>query len=213
MERTISVRGRGRLALRPDTAEVAFLVASRDKNYARAMAEQERLGSALNGALRSLGFEEEDIKTASFSVNAMHDSVCVDGEYRSVFVGYCAEHRMLLRFPLDTEKLGEVLSAISGCIAEPELNVSFTVSDPEAASTELLSLAAKDARAKAEALASAFGCGLGALVRIDHGGDAPLLYSPTNYDCRMMSAKAEAASFNPMDIDAGSSALFVWELA
>ena len=200
----ITVTGRGRLSLRPD-----LTVVSLDRDYDRSMASSEEKLASLKSGLEGAGFVERDLKTEDFSVNTEYEGVHdpKTGGYRQEFRGYRCTHRLKLEFAFDTHLLSRVLTVIAHSVAEPELDVRFTVKDKGAAA---------DAKAKAEILADASGAALGALVSIDYSrGELPM-YSQTRYavaDAALMkSTAARGVSIEPTDIDLEDSAVFVYEL-
>ena len=137
-----------------------------------------------------------------------------EGEYRQVFTGFVCSYRFRLAFPFDREVLSRTVTALLSSEAAPELNVSFTVSDPEKKKEELLAETAKNAKKKADILAAASGCSLGSLLSVSYGVEEPVLCSPTSL--RMAKAANDSALFSssltPEEIELSDSASFVWEL-
>ncbi len=72
--------------------------------------------------------------------------------------------------------------------------VSFAVDDPAAARAPLRELAVADARAKAEVLATAAGCTLGAIVTLVEGGGGGVAPMPRGPVRAMAAAPVEAGS-------------------
>ena len=103
---------------------------------------------------------------------------------------------------------------VSGCTAEPELNIRFTVADPAALSDELLRSAAVGARQKAEVLAAASGAHLGELVRVYYTWEDRDFAAPTVMTAAGVRPRAKAAvmDFTPEDIDLTDQVTFTWEL-
>lgn len=137
-----------------------------------------------------------------------------NGNYKQIFVGY---RGLKLELDFDSQRLSKLLGAIAVCIADPELNVQFTVKDKEAVDAALLQSACANAKAKAEILTKASGVTLGELVSIDYNWGELHLYSPTRYemeaDCLMkISAAPTAMDIEPDDIDVSDSITFVWEI-
>ena len=217
MEKTITVRGTGRISVKPDLIRVSLTLRIKDKDYAEAMTRSAKLQDALRTALEKAGFERDALKTGSFNVLTEYESVRdQNGSFRQVFSGYVCEHQMNIEFPFDTELLSRVLTSIAFCVADPELNVSFTVKDRDAISDALLASAAKNARRRAELLAEASGVKLGELLSIDYNWSEVSFISPTS--CRMNKRSAVFAEesvdmdINPQEIDLSDSATFVWEI-
>lgn len=140
-----------------------------------------------------------------------------NGNYKQIFVGYRVTHGLKLEFDFDSQRLSKVLGAMAVCIAEPELNVQFTVKDKEVVDAALLQSACVNAKAKAEILTKASGVTLGELVSIDYNWGELHLFSQTQYDMedacmRMASAAPTSIEIEPDDIDVSDSVTFVWEI-
>lgn len=220
MERTITVRGTGKLSVKPDLITVTLTLTSKSKDYQEALAGADKQLLALRQAVMEAGFEEDALKTSSFDVRTEYNSVRdKDGMYREVFAGYVCEHGMKLDFAFDTQKLAEVLKAVSRSVAEPQLFIHFSVKDKDAVSDKLLASAAKNARTRARLLAEASGAELGELVSITYDWRDLNFVSPTVYGRNMMrsacmdEAESGMGSVTPQDIDLSDSAVFVWELS
>lgn len=217
MERTITVRGTGKLSLAPDTIEVSLVLNSQHREYSSAMQLASKRIGALEEALFSIGFEKDDLKTGFFNVRTDYEGYNDEhGNYRQRFVGYVCEQHMTLRFPFDTERLTAVLAAMSACDSEPNLNIGFTVRDKDAAIDSLLKSAAKDAQRRAKVLAKAAEAKLGTIVSIDHGVQNPVFYSPTRVNAAAKMCRGEEACFDmavtPENIELTENVSFVWSL-
>ena len=216
MTRTITVKGTGSVSLTPDLTEITMTLRTLDKDYDRAVERSAALLDGLREALRGLGFEKGELKTQSFNVSTQYESQRdAQGNYRSVFMGYACIHELALEFDFDTQRLSAAIRAIARCIAEPELNIRFSVRDREGASDALLQSAAKNARHRAEVLASASGAALGQLVSVDYSWGELDVYSRTNYamDAKCMAMPSDTAmDFTPDRIRLEDSVTFVWEL-
>lgn len=217
MDRTITVKGVGSVSARPDYIVLSLSVTARAQDYDRSIAEADGRVAMLAAAVEGAGFAPGALKTLSFRVSTVYDSVQdEDGSYRSRFSGYDCAYRLKLAFDLDGARLAAVLGAVAGSGARCELNISFTVKEPAKVSQALLASAAANAREKAEVLCRASGVRLGELLTIDYNWSQPDVISQTRYeleDCAMpMLAKCAAPNIEPDDIDLHDSARFVWAL-
>ena len=96
MLRTITVKGVGRVSMRPDLVVLSMKVTAKHMEYDQAMALTAQQLSQIKECIVSLGFEQETVKTTNFDVSADYDS-CEDrhGNYQRVFKGcllYTSEH-------------------------------------------------------------------------------------------------------------------------
>lgn len=214
MKKTITVKGTGKLSAAPDTIEVSIELSSLDRNYEKAMAKEAEALEKLTAAVCGCGFRAEDLKTSQFYVNTEYDGrPDKNGVYRRFFKGYSCRHSLKLKFALDTERLSNILTAISGCLAEPQLSISFLADNKDSLRDLLLESAAKDAKHKAGILAKASGVKLGDLISIDYNWGELNNYSRTEYAMdRKCLANGARTAFVPEDIELSDSAAFVWEI-
>ncbi len=211
----ITVRGRSSISVKPDLIHLDLDMQSRDTDCGAAMEMAEASLWELRLVLESCGFEKGELKTSGFDVRTEYETVPDEnGNYHNVFKGYCCAHTMNVEFPLDTQRLAEVLGRISATGAAPQLSVRFTVKDTEAAREELIRQSAADARRKAELLCEASGASLGKLVRISYDRSDMNMISEARYamDTDCLRASAKAVSLDPDDIKLTDSAEFEWEI-
>ncbi len=217
MSRTIAVKGVGSLRVKPDYVVVGLELETKDEVYERAMSlSSEQIGE-LTEALKEVGFAKEDLKTTSFHVRAEYRSEQNEkGNYVQVFDGYVCHSGLRLAFDLDLRKLGETISAIGSCKGKPEMNISFTVKEPEAVNSRLLQAAADNARGKAELLCAASGVRLGELQRIEYNWSETPAFSRTAVSADRiampMMKNAFRAEMTPEEIELSDSAAFIWEI-
>ena len=214
MEKTITVKGTGRISVQPDLTIVSLTLKSLNKDYEKAMQNASEKLSALQNALNDIGFAKEDLKTANFSVDTERKSIRNKfGDYEYVFNGYSCVQVLKLEFDFDTKMLSKVLSAIATCISEPQLNVKFSVKDKTAVNDALLESAAMNAKKKAEILTKASGVTLGELIRIDYNWSEIDIYSGTGYEMESdFLGKPMEVDITPENIEVGDSATFVWAI-
>ena len=134
------------------------------------------------------------------------------------FDGYVCTHRLKVEFDFAPDLLGKALSTISASLADPQLDVAFTVKDKDAVNEELLSNAAKNAKKKAEVLCSASGAALGKLITIDYNWSDINIFSKVDLrmedTCEMAlpTAILPPIDIQPNDINVSDTATFVWEI-
>lgn len=218
MKRTITVKGIGRLSLKPDLTVVSLKLKTVRAVYDEAMDEAAKRLEQLRSAITEIGFAKDDLKTTDFDVGAEYESERDEnGNYKRIFVGYRVTHGLKLEFDFDSRQLSRVLAAIAACIAEPELNVRFTVKDREAVNAALLENACANAREQAQLLADASGVKLHKLLSVSYNWGELQLYSPTDYEvdelCMMKAGSAPAAmDIEPDEINVRDSVTFVWRI-
>lgn len=143
------------------------------------------------------------------------------GEY--IRNGFKCSNRLKLAFDFNSEKLTKTVEAISECVAEPKVNISFSVKDEEAVKDELLKTAGANAKRRAQILCESAGGKLGDLITVNYNWNEISILSPTHFDsinetASLLDEFTAAApsmapkSFEPDDIDLSDSAVFVWAI-
>lgn len=214
MDRTITVRGTGKVSLRPDQVEITLTLTAENMSYDAAMDAAAAQLENLRGALMAIGYDKDALRTANFDVSTRYDYRHDDkGNNTRVFLGYACTQNLRLTLAFDAARLSETLAAIASCTADPELNIRFTVADPSAVSDALLRSAADSARQKAEVLAAASGVKLGKLLKVWYSWGDRDFTSPTALAVGngLMRAKA-SMDFTPENIDLADQATFTWEI-
>lgn len=220
MERTMVVKGTGRIRQKPDQTVVEMTLKTVDKEYDKAMKREAEAYNSLCGALKNIGFAAEDVKTTEFDIDADYDSYQEreSGKYINKFIGYVCRQELELRFDFDTALLSKVLDVIEkNNVGDPDFSIRFAVKDKEAAADALLEDAAANALRKAKVLAKAAGVSLGQLLNVDYNWGEVNFYSHTRYrmEEECLNAPTERSgglNFTPDDVSMSDSATFVWEI-
>ena len=181
--REMRVTGRGRISVKPDRIRLMLTLSDVKKDYDKALKEASAKSAELQKAFCGCGFSKEDLKTVNFSVDAEYTGYSdKDGNWKQRFVGYRFNQMLKIEFPLDNDKLGQILYALAKSGVKSEFRIQYTVSNPEACRNELLGKAVSDAKEKAAVLAEASGVKLGAIQTIDYSFGTMEIYSePVNF--------------------------------
>lgn len=219
MERAITIKGVGRATIKPDYVILSLTVEGKEKKYANAVESAAKKINKLNEALEQAGFEAGCAKTVNYNVRANYNFVKDrKNQMQRQFDGYVCVHRLKIEFDYNTELLGKGLSTISASLADPQLDVSFTVKDKDAVNEELLSNAAKNVRKKAEVLCTASGATLGKLITIDYNWSDINIFSKADLrmentcELAMPTAVLPSIDIQPNDINVSDTATFIWEI-
>ena len=215
--RTIRVTGKGRIKVRPDITRITLSLEETWPEYDETLRKSAEDTEILKDLLEKHGFERSDLRTLHFHVDTEYESYKEKGTYKQRFVGYRFRHRMKFEFESDNERLGRVLYAIAHCPVDPEFQISYTVSDPEAAKNELLGKAVTDAREKASVLTQAAGVALKDIQSIDYSwGEIDFEVRPMLLEDTSGSMMAPTGSYKmdiePDDIEISDTVTVVWEI-
>lgn len=215
--KTITVKGVGQVSAKPDLIVIKMRLEACSLQYAETAKLAAEKTDCLSNALAAIGFKTDELKTTDFDVSTKYESKREkNGDYKSVFAGYVCRHALKLEFDFNSDRLGEVLTAISACEVSPELSIEFTVKNPASVSEKLLKSAAENAKAKAEILCLAAGVKLGEIITINYTWGEIDVISHTDYRIEPRLMKAESCigsvGVTPDDIDVTDSAEFTWAI-
>ena len=172
---TIEVAGMGETTVTPDRALIHVGVQTRGRTAALAGAENARLATAVLEAVRRVGIAREQIGTMNYNVNPSY-RYYPDGR-KPELTGYDATNTVRVEVR-SLELVGKVIDAALGAGASNISGMSFYASQMDATRRAALGVATADARASAEAMATAAGGSLGPLISVTsqmNDGPRPIL--------------------------------------
>lgn len=216
MERTIRVTGKGKLSVRPDTTRLILIMEGIQGTYDMALEQSANMTEELKNLFVGLDFQKDDLKTLSFHVSAEYESYQDrDKSWKKRFEGYKFFHRMKVEFPADNKRLGQILYALGHAATCPEIQIEYTVAEPEKCKNELLADAVADSVRKANVLTKAAGVTLGDIVNIDYSwAELEFISRPMMLEecCMKRCEDSYDIDINPDDIDVTDSVTVVWKL-
>lgn len=199
MERTIRVKGKGKISVKPDTIKIAITAESSYWNYDETIEQSARCTRILRDAMQNAGLDPKNLKTTYFSIDSEYESYRdKNDDYKEKFVGYEYHHLTYIQFDNDNKILGKVLYELAHCDVEVNFDIKYTVKDKEKVKNDLLEKAVEDATTKANVLAKASGVKLKEILNIDYSWGEIDIYSSPMDDWMV----CEAASTYDIDIEA-----------
>lgn len=188
-ERTISVTGTGRVAVRPDLVDLRMGVTITEPTVEAARAASAATLTAIIARLRALDIADRDLQTSIVSVSPAYDYSSNTNPPR--LTGYTLTNLVSVTIR-DIDRVGEAIDAALGAGATSVDQLSFRVEDQSAAEAQALEAAMADSRAKAETLASAAGVSIAGIAAISESGVA--IPYPTPYAEKAMMAARDAST-------------------
>ena len=215
MDRTLKVKGKGKLQVTPDQISIYLDLKGCKRSYEDALILSSSKTDALKDSLQSLGFKPTDLKTVHFYIDTKYiDKREADGNYKRIFVGYEFMHHMKLSFPKDNTMLTNVLNCIMTGEEKPEIRIEYTVKNIEDCQNELLRNAIRDSKQKANVLAEAAGVTLKEIVNIEYSWqDLEAMLEPIAYNSTIESASVGASfDFEPEDLTLEETVAVIWNI-
>lgn len=209
-QKTIRVMGTGFVKIAPDTTKLTFSIDSKHDSYEKAYNEASIGNKGLRDALEKLNIPKDSLKTSDFSIEKHREWISKEVRW---LTEYHLNQQLSIELPLDGILTSKVMSALGTAWPELEVNISFIRKDSHDAKLQILESAVKDAREKAEVIATTLGHKLGGIVSVD--------YSKRNIEidvhddgqlCDEHCIGASPIDYTPEDIEAGDTVETVWYL-
>lgn len=167
---TITFSGTGEVYAKPDLAITTFSVVTEAKTVTEAMKENNEKMSAITKFVKDSGVEDKDLKTTYFYISpryeynkecALSSSYCpYDGT--RVLVGYEITQSLQVKIR-DLTKIGGIVQGATDAGANQGGDLQFTIDNEDELKNQARNAAIKEAKTKAQDLASQLGV---KLVRI-----------------------------------------------
>lgn len=162
----IRTQGEAVLTVEPDLAEIQIGVETDDPSAQTAVEKNALQAEAVLKALRELLGRDADIKTIGFSITPVY-SMPRDG--KRTITRYSARNTLFVRTDR-IKRVGEIIDRANKAGANTMGGLQFTIKDDAAVQLKALELASRDARAKADAIASALGVKIRRILRVEQTG-------------------------------------------
>ena len=205
----VTAAGTGRVATDPDRAVVRLGMTAEAPEASAAQSQVNETMQAILDAVKALGVPERSIRTEQLTLSPVYDMRPIQNPQprnEPRIVGYSASNVVSVELD-DISRIGDVIDAGIESGANQLQGVSFHTRDDAAARSEALGLAVRDARAQAEAMATALGMQIGGLREIV-AADA-VVQPPQPYAAARFALEA-ATPIQPgqVEISAGVTATF-----
>ena len=169
MTRTIKVTGKSTVHASPDYTRITLTISDTLQEYDLCLAKSVKDMNTVVECIKQFGFERKDLKTSNFEINRKTESYYdKNNVWKHRFIGYEYIENLNLVFKNDNERLGQILYALSHLSILPEINISYFCTDVDTIKNQLLELAIRDAKKKAELLTCTAGVKLCEILDIDY---------------------------------------------
>ena len=201
----IVTQGLATLKRPPDRAWVSIAVESHEGRAADARRQAATQMTTVQNAVKTAGIPADSIKTTDFSLQTQTEW---DGT-RSRIIGYVVRNEIEVRVD-NIEKVTDVIDTTASLKTSSTLtvtisNVRFDLKNSAVVEQEALGLAVKDALARAQAIASAMGRGVGPVIRVEDQRQSeprpPIMFAARS----AASVQAESTPITPNEIEIRSS--------
>ncbi len=200
----IWVSGEGKVIVVPDIANLNLGVSSQAATVSEAQSQAAAAMDKIMTALKEAGVAEQDIQTANFSIYQV--TRWDDEGSQEVVVGYRVNNMVIAKIR-DVENAGSIIDKVAEAGGDlTRINgINFTVDNPEQYYAEAREKAMKDAKSKAEQLASLSGVTLGKPTYVSENISTP----PIPYNGVYFARDAAAGAVPETAISPGESDIII----
>lgn len=216
MQRTIRVKGKGKISVKPDMIRLDIIANEVCKEYNEVIEKSALCIKKIKETVERAGLNDKELKTVKFDVDSKYESYRdKNGNYKSRLVGFQYTQKFYIEFPNDNSQLGKILYELSHCDVNVEFSIKHTFKDITAVKNELLAKAVQDSKIKAEILAKSSGVTLVDIIHIDYSwGEIEIYSEPIQKFCLAESTISEPYNIDieADDIDVQDTVTIVWEI-
>ncbi len=159
---TISVSGEGKVVAKPDIAEVSFSVVTQGNNPAEVQRSNDEKMTRVVEFLKSQGVKEDDIRTTGYNLYPQYD-YDKEGRRPPEIIGYSLTQTVAVKVR-DLSVVGKIVGGVTEKGANQINSIGFSIDNPDSLKEKAREEAIKEARERAEVIASQLGARLGKVV-------------------------------------------------
>ncbi len=199
---TLEINGQARMSVMPDEVVFSITVNQENADFGEALDQLNTEISAIKSQLKKAKVEDKNIKTTNYSINE-------NWKYENgkrFQDGYKAMHSINVHIAFDKETMKSVYGAIRDSKVKVNMRLSFGLSNQKTFESELMQMAVKDAKSKAELLATAANMEVVGIKKITYGGRTNN-YQPRNYNMAMDASSVRSKGAANIDVTPGAITL------
>lgn len=216
-EKTIEVKGRGRVHVVPDVTRLTIRIDSVFDNYPEAYAVAKNNAEWMKKILAYNKLDTKMAKTIRIDISDHYESVYDSlGKYVGQKAeGYDLEQVMRVDMGIDNVLVNSIVKGVGKFIQGAQIKIGYTVKEPRPYELKMLERAVKDAREKAQVMAAALGCMLGSVKEIKYGIQDFEIYSEArsyHNNAEATASTADSLNITPEDLSVGDEVNVIWHL-
>lgn len=215
---SIIVEGKSSVKMEPEIITFNINLSVKDTNYTQCAELALQKIEGVKSEFIKNGIDEKLIKTTNYSIREEREHDRNSG--KQIFVGYRADIPVLIKTEVNNPLNDQIFEIIkTNFQADFRLNFELSPVQIEMIKKELIQLAVKDAKSKAEILAESAEVELGEISKIQYGEPQSVRnFTRSNYELRNsitlagMSTKAGITTLTPPKSEMRTSVMIAWDI-
>ena len=186
---TIAFSGEGKISAKPDIAAISFSIVTEAATSKSAQDANSIKSQKVVNFLKGQGIADKDIKTSGYNVYPQYSYPrpcpmmldksgvtypCIQDDQQKIS-GYQVTQSFEVKIR-NLDNIGVILDGLVAQGANQVNNLGFQIENQDKLKDQARQMAISDAKAKARALQSQLGIGLGRIVNYYEGGNYPIYY-------------------------------------
>lgn len=218
MNKTITVRGKGSVKIKPDTIEIYLTLKNTKKTYDNALLAYTEDMHEIEEIFEKMYLSKSYLNSKNFQIRPEYKSARDEnGLSIQKLVGYSYSVTLTYDLPIHKNELGDILYNISCCKCNVNLSVNYKVKCEETLKNEALENAINEASYKAKIISETSKIKLGNIINIEYATNENH-YIRNNIDLALSSRTVYSMnnpvdfSINPEDITIEDEVVMTWEI-
>lgn len=166
---TITIEGQGKVAAKPDIAQVGLGVVTDAKTVKEAQSQNTDKMNKVIEAVKAMGVEDKDLQTQNYNLNPRYEWT----NDRQNLIGYTVSQNVTIKVR-NMDKTGDIIAKAGELGANQVGGMQFVIDDPSALQAQAREKAIEDARQKARVLGEKLGLNVVRVVSFsEYSGGMP----------------------------------------
>lgn len=197
----------------PDTARINIRVARVLATYDEAYEQGKQNLIGINSVVEETGISTELVKTHRFEVTEHTKPDYKHGKYVGyVKDGYDLDQRISIDLDIDNVLVNDIVKGIGQSVPMAEVSLLHLIKSPRTYKLKVLALAVKDAAEKAQVIADALDCQLGAIKEVVYGADdydGSMMYE-SDCDCKCADPSGASLDIHAVEEEIHDEVRITW---
>lgn len=214
---TIRVTGRGSIHVVPDVTRIEITVSGVFETYDQAYKKAQEASSWMVKILEYNKLSGKMCKTVRMDISehTVNDYTKAGNYIGSHKDGYDLDMKMKVDIGIDPKMTNNLVRGVGKFIENAQISIGYTIQDPRPTQLKMLERAVKDAKDKANIMATAAGCTLGDVSEIHYGHQELHVYSQArniHSNKEAMASTPDSLDITPEDLVFSDDVQVEWEL-
>lgn len=210
----IKVSGSATIKVAPDTMRIRIEVNSHFASNEAAYEQAKFNSLQVLASLKNVGLDETLAKTINFDISEDSKPIYEKGRWTGYKKnGYDLNQLFYIDLPTGNKEANAIVKYCTENVPYAEIKLDSYISEPRKHKLEAISLAVKDAKEKAEIIATSLGCALGSILEVNYGcaETRGICYEDCDYSVGAAPGGAPLA-FNGQEEEIEEAVIVIWQI-